>query len=62
MVGGREQLASEEDEKRLKESMSVSQIVVYVVLNLCLKILMQLIIGQKLQKYPHFQTPLSSMS
>lgn len=58
----RETLVSEEDEKRLKESLSLSSLVVQALLNMCIKILMQIIVGPKLQKFPHFQTPLSSIS
>ena len=44
----RESLVTEEDENRLKESLSISSLLVYVLLNTSLKILMQIIIGPKL--------------
>lgn len=46
----------------LKESLSFTSLIVYASLNLSLKILIQIIIGTSLQKFPHFQTSLSSLS
>ena len=61
-VREREGLRTEEDEKRLKEAVSLPTLIFYLLMNTCLKILMQLVIGPSLQKFPHFRTPLSSLA
>ena len=45
-----------------EEIMTCKWLFIFALVNTGLKVLMQIIIGQSVQKFPHFETPLSSLS
>lgn len=45
-----------------RESISFINILCYTIISTNIKIVLQFVLGDSLQKYPHFQTPYSSLS